>query len=185
VCALAGCGGSNGGGRAKSHASFDELIGAGQHLLDRGNDLAAARAFQQAIAKKPTSPVGYYDLGVVYGREGQRRASLTQYARALHADKNYVPALYNYGVGFVHYQPPLAIYFFRRVLALQPDSPTALLNLGLLLSAGPRGQAHALRLMKRAVLLQPSLYASIPSGLRAVVRQTKLPRRSLTGKGSS
>jgi Tfp pilus assembly protein PilF len=176
-CALAGCGGAHSGSPAKSNASFDALIGGGTRLLDRGNETAAARVFEQAIAKNPKSPVGYYDLGVVYGRLGQRRESLTQYARALHENENYVPALYNYGVAFVSSQPPLAIYFFRRVLALQPDSPTALLNLGLLVSTGSRRRVGALRLMKRAVLLQPSLEASIPPSLRSAVDHTRLPRR--------
>lgn len=177
VICLASCGSSQ--PSAKSHTSFNQLIQQGTSSLAQHHPSAAASAFRQAIHAKPNSPVGYYDLGVAYASTGQRKPSLTQYAKALSHDKNYVPALYNYGVAFMQTRPEVAMYFFRRVIQLHPDSPTALLNLGLLVhQTNPKASAHALRLLKAAAELQPSLYATLPPGLRAAVRATKLPKRT-------
>lgn len=176
ACAVVACG--SGAVKAqKSDANFADLIGAGTQLLDHGNPSAAAQLFQQAIAKNTKNPVGYYDLGVAYSREGQRHSALTQYAKALHENASYVPALYNYGVAFEQKRPGLAIYFFRKVIEIQPRSPTALLNLGLLIHQGnPKAPRAGLKPLKRAVTLQPSLYAAIPASLREAVRRTKLPK---------
>lgn len=182
TCALAACGGAH-GSTAKPDASFSDLLRAGTQLLAQGKDAAAVVAFQQAIAKQPKSAVGYYDLGVVYGREGQRHKSVVQYARALKANPNYVPALYNYGVALETKRPLASIYFFQRVIQLHPESPTALLNLGLMTYSTSAARPHALRLLKRAVILQPSLYSAIPTQLRSTVRHTKLPKPSNTRNG--
>ncbi len=191
--ALGACGGSSHHAAAqKSTASFSDLIGAGSVLLNKDNPAAAIQVFQQAIAKEPKNPVGYYDVGVAYAQEGNRKGSLTGYAEALSKNKNYVPALYNYGVAFEQTRPSLAIYFFRRVIKLQHDAPTALLNLGRLVyaqtvaasahsdAAQARARAvdrtRALRAMKLATVLEPSLIADVPASLRAKVRATKLPK---------
>lgn len=187
--ALAACGGSSHHAAKTSNASFADLIGAGAALLKQDNPAAAVQIFQQAIAKAPKNPVGYYDVGVAYAQEGNRKQSLVGYAKALSKNKNYVPALYNYGVAFEQSRPSLAIYFFRRVIQLQHDSPTALLNLGRLIYAqsaassahAVRGRANnrtrALRAMKLATVLEPALMADVPASLRAKVRATKLPKR--------
>lgn len=178
--ALTGCGGSSHHTAPKSTAGFADLIGAGAALLKQNNPAAAIQVFQQAIAKDPKSPVGYYDVGVAYAQEGNRSQSLVGYAKALSKNKNYVPALYNYGVAFETQRPALAIYFFRRVVQLQHDSPTALLNLGRLIytkNAKPAARVRALRLMKLATLYEPALIADVPAALRAAVRRTKLPKK--------
>jgi tetratricopeptide (TPR) repeat protein len=177
------CGGtaSNGSSSAASsaaNASFDDLVGAGTQLLAHGNASGASQLFAQAVSKRPHDPVGYYDLGVAHAREGRVRQSLADYGGALKADPKYVPALYNLAIAFSHRRPKIAMYFLRRTIALKPDSPTALLHLGLLSYPDPKLRARALQDLKRAIVLEPSLEASIPPALRARVRATRLVKSS-------
>jgi hypothetical protein len=70
------------------------------------------------------------------------------------------------------------MFFLRRAIELKPDSPTALLHLGLLSYPDPKLRADALQDLKRAIVLEPSLEASIPPELRARVLATHLAERS-------
>jgi tetratricopeptide (TPR) repeat protein len=168
-----------------AHASFDDLVGAGTQLLARGNAAAAAQLFHQAAAKQPQNPVGYYDLGVAHAREGLRRQSLGDYGSALKADPKYVPALYNLGIAFSERRPRVAMYFLGRAVELKPDSPTALLQLGLIAYRYPMLRPAALQDLKRATVLEPSLQSSIPVQLQARVRATRLkkPHTAASGGG--
>ena len=168
---------------AASHASFDALVGAGTQLLAHGNAAAAAQLFQQAVAKQPHNPVGHYDLGVAHAKEGLRRQSLADYAGALQADPKYVPALYNLGIAFSDQRPRAAIFYLRRAIELKPDSPTALLHLGLIGYRYPRLRSAALQNLKRAIVLQPVLIDSIPAQLRARVRATHVVNKTAATAG--
>jgi tetratricopeptide (TPR) repeat protein len=176
LATVTACGGSsaNSATSVASHASFDDLIGAGTQLLARGNAAGAAQLFEQAVKKQPDDPVGYYDLGVAQAKEGLRRQSLADYGGALKADSKYVPALYNLGIAFSERRPRVAIFFLRRAAQLKPDSPTAFLQLGLIEIRYPKLGAQALQDLKRAIVLDPSLIAHIPRQLRARVRATHL-----------
>ena len=182
LATVTACGGasSNSATSAASHASFDDLVGAGTQLLTHGNAAAAAQLFQQAVAKQPHNPVGYYDLGVAHAKEGLRRRSLADYGGALQADPKYVPALYNLGIAFSDRRPRAAIFYLRRAIELKPDSPTALLHLGLIAYRHPKLRADALQNLKRAIVLEPSLIDTIPAQLRARVRATHVVKKKNT-----
>src|SRR5205085_5791540 len=107
-------------------------VGAGVQLLRSGNIGAAEQLFQQAIAKRPNDPVGYYDLGVAYQQQGQVRRARRAYRLAINRNPHYVPALFNEAVLISGYDKPTAIFLYRQVISIKPDSPSALLNLGLL-----------------------------------------------------
>lgn len=180
LATLNACGGANNSASSAAssaaNASFDDLVGAGTQLLAHGNAAAASQLFQQAVAKHPQDPVGYYDLGVAHAREGLVRQSFADYGGALKVDPKYVPALYNLGIAYAARRPRIAIYFLRRAIQLKPDSPTALLHLGLISYGYPKLRADALQDLKRAIVLEPSLAASIPPQLRARVRATRLSK---------
>jgi tetratricopeptide (TPR) repeat protein len=182
---VAGCGGTSNvsATSAASHASFENLIGAGTQLLAHGNAAAAAQLFAQAVARQPHNPVGYYDLGVAHAKEGLRRQSLADYGGALKADPKYVPALYNLGIAFSTFRPRVAMFYLRRTIELKPDSPTALLHLGLIAYRSPKLRSDALQDLKRAIVLEPSLIGAIPSQLRARVRATHLVKRTTPSTG--
>jgi Tfp pilus assembly protein PilF len=164
---LSSCGGSaKSSSTNSSHAPFRVLIGAGMDLLRQGNSSAAQQLFEQAIAREPNNPVGHYDLGVVLQRVGDSRDALHQYRLALASDPQYTPALFNEAVVLAPRDPTLAIFDYHRIIAIKPNSPTALLNLGLLEAAVGYPHRVVLSNLRRAVALDPSLRQSVPPGLR-------------------
>jgi tetratricopeptide (TPR) repeat protein len=148
-------------------ASFSVLIGAGIHLLRQGNTNAAEQLFQQAIARNPNNALGYYDLGVVYQQQGQTDSAEREYTAALGVNPNYVPALYNKALMDGSQRPFLAIALYEKAISIQPDSPTALLHLGLLEATVTHQKPAGLSDLRKAIRLDPALRADIPASLRA------------------
>jgi tetratricopeptide (TPR) repeat protein len=166
ACSLAACGGSpSSQSTPTSIASYQTLVASGLKLLSTGNTNAAEQLFQQAITRNPKDPVAYYDLGVVYQREGDTRDALLQYRKALTANPRYVPALFNQAIIIARSNAPLAIFLYQQIIRFQPDSPTAFLNLGLLENQSKGLHPQALRDLARAVQLDPSLRGNIPPPL--------------------
>jgi tetratricopeptide (TPR) repeat protein len=167
ACLVAACGGAHTTTTQTKPAPFAVLIGAGTRLFQQGNINAAEQLFAQAVAKRPTSPVGHYDLGTAYEREGKTRLASGQYIRAIAEAPAYVPALYNEAGILAARNRPTAIFYYRRVIRLRPSSADAFLKLGLLEYAAGGIRAFALRHLAEAVRLRPSLRAEIPASVRA------------------
>jgi tetratricopeptide (TPR) repeat protein len=173
MCALSGCSGSghpSGDSATTSPARYSRtLIAAGVLLLRQGNSNAAEQLFQQAIRREPSSPAGHYNLGVVYEEQGQSSQALRQYQLAIRANPRFVSALYNEAVVIASRNPQQAISLYHRVIAIQPDSPSAFFNLGLLEVKANDG-SQAIKDLRQAVRLYPGLASKIPAPLRAQVR---------------
>jgi tetratricopeptide (TPR) repeat protein len=163
-------GGHKNSGNPDAHASYSTLVGASVTLLGKGNPGAAEQLLEQAVAKNPHSPVAYYDLGVAYQRQGNTRQAARNYLHAIAVDRNYVPALFNQAEIFSKRNAPLAIFYYRRIIHLKPDSPTAYLNLGLLEAATKALHRQAVADLTKAVKLDPSLRGQVPAPLRADVQ---------------
>jgi tetratricopeptide (TPR) repeat protein len=159
---LAGCGGST-----SSQASYATLVGEGLKLLQQANTGAATQKFQEAIKRNEANPVAYYDLGVVYQRRGNTSQAEHQYLLAIHYGPAYVPALYNLAGLLVNKFPALAVFYYRRIIRVQPHSPTAYLNLGLLEAANPGEHKLGLADLAEAIKLDPTLRADVPPLLLA------------------
>jgi tetratricopeptide (TPR) repeat protein len=158
---LGGCGGSN------PRASYATLVGEGVKLLQQGDPNGAIQRFQQAVARNNASPVAHYDLGVAYQQQGNVQQAKREYGLAIHYDPSYVPALYNQAGLFADTFPPLAIFYYRRIIRIKPNSPTTYLNLGLVEAGWPPLRKQALRDLAVAVKLDPTLRAKVPASLRA------------------
>jgi tetratricopeptide (TPR) repeat protein len=166
---LGACGGSG------SNASYGTLVAQGVKLLHQGKTDAAFQRFQQAVKRDTTSPVAHYDLGVIYQQRGQIERAKREYGLAIHYDPGYVPALYNEAGLYANTFPPLAIFYYRRIIHIQPNSPTAYLNLGLVEAGRPQLRKRALHDLAAAVKLDPSLRAAVPASLRASLPAPKNP----------
>ncbi len=156
----------NNNGNPDAHASYSTLVGASVTLLGKGNPGPAEQLLQHAIKKNPHSPVAYYDLGVAYQQQGNTRQAARNYLHAIAVDRNYVPALFNQAEIFAKRNAPLAIFYYRRIIRLKPDSPTAYLNLGLLEAATKALHRQALADLAKAVKLDPALRRQVPAPLR-------------------
>jgi tetratricopeptide (TPR) repeat protein len=146
--------------------SFSTLLGAGVALLHRDNPNAAQQLFQQAIKANSHDAVADYDLGVAFQQQNETSQALNAYDSALSIDPRYVPALYNKATISTSRTPALAISLYRRIVAIQPDAPTAYLNLGLLEAAQSGGASAAHAYLQTAITLDPALFTDIPAALR-------------------
>jgi tetratricopeptide (TPR) repeat protein len=137
------------------------LIGAGTALYKQGNYDAAAQLFNQALAVDPTNATAHYDLGTAYQAENQIDDARAQYQQAIARDPTMVSAMYNEAILDASRDPATALFLYRKVVAIKPDSPTAYLNLGVLEhQQGLKSQAG--NEFRKAISLQPSLRSLIP-----------------------
>jgi tetratricopeptide (TPR) repeat protein len=155
---------------------FDTLLNAGQVLLRQGNTSAAQQLFEQAIDQQPRSAVARYDLGVLFAQEAKNSEALEEYGRALARDPHYVPALYNEATIVSGKTPLKAMKLYRQVIRLQPDSATALLNLGLLELVAPHEQFLGIVDLRHALKLDPTLASHIPASVAAQVESPPHPK---------
>jgi len=157
------CGGSS---SSAPQASIATTLAAGSAALHQRDYWAAEQLFLQVIKRDPRDVVAYYDLGLAYQDRHDYRDALRAYARAQALDQNFVPVIFNRAVLYSRTDPQLAMFLYRKAIALQHDSPTAYLNLGLLeASQGPRLHAQAEKDLTKAIRLDPSLAGHIPASL--------------------
>jgi tetratricopeptide (TPR) repeat protein len=159
VAVLGGCSSNS---KPPPPPSASTLIGAGTVLFKQGDYNGAAQLFQQALALDPTNAVAHYDLGTAYQSENRVDEARAEYQQAIAKDPSMVAALYNEATLDTTRDPAMAIFLYRKVVAMQPDSPTAYLNLGLL-EHNQRLKAEAGVDLRKAVQMEPSLRAQIPA----------------------
>jgi tetratricopeptide (TPR) repeat protein len=139
--------------------------------MRQGEYPAAEQLFMQVISRDPHQVAGYYDLGLAYQDQHDNRSALVEYAKAQALDGHFVPVIYNRAVLSAAADPQLALFLYRRVISIQPDSPTAYLNLGLLeAQQGRQLHERAEQDLAKAVRLEPALKSRIPSALQAGLR---------------
>ena len=181
--AIVGCGNGASSSPTTAEPSFATALGAGVAALKSGNANAAQQLFAEAVARRPASAVALYDLGLAYQDEGQTRSALQAYPRALHDEPDDVQVEFNRAVIYSTSDAPLAIYLYRRVISLQPDSPTAYLNLGLLEAAAHITSAPSD--LSKAVQLDPSLITRIPPAVRATMPSAPSAPSSVPAGGAA
>lgn len=150
-------------------APIATTLAAGSAALHQRDYWAAEQLFLQVIKRDPREAAAYYDLGLAYQDQHDYRDALKAYAKAQALDQNFVPVIFNRAVLYSRTDPQLAMFLYRKAIAIQHDSPTAFLNLGLLEASqgGPLLRAQAKKDLARAVRLEPSLASRIPDSLRA------------------
>lgn len=126
-------------------------------------DLSTARSdYQQAIQLNNSNKFAHYDLGTIYGRQGNITQAVQEYQTTLGLDPNFVDALFNLAVDAAVSNPPSAEQLYRKVIALQPGNASAWLNLGFVLQ-GEAKAAEAKTDWAKATSLDPSLVSRIPT----------------------
>lgn len=162
---LAACGSST---TSLPRASIPTTLAAGSAALRQGDYWAAEQLFLQVVKRDRRDAAAYYDLGLAYQDQHDIRDALRAYAQAQALDENFVPVIFNRAVLYSRTDPQLAMFLYRKAIALQHDSPTAYLNLGLLeASQGAQLRAQAGKDLAKAIKLDPSLASHIPGSLRA------------------
>jgi tetratricopeptide (TPR) repeat protein len=146
-------------------SSANSLISQGLSAESSGQTQQALKDFNAAVAKDPSTAIGYYDLGVLYQQQlNQPTLAATEYNKALLANPSYKPALFNLAILETSTDPTSAIATYNKLLALNPNDPNVNFNLGLLLIAQNQPlQGHTA--LKKAIALDPSLAKRVPKGI--------------------
>jgi tetratricopeptide (TPR) repeat protein len=158
----AGCGS---GSPPSAASSADSLISQGLSAESHGQNQRALQDFSEAVAKNPSAPIAYYDLGVIYQQQlNKPNQAASEFNKALLADPNYKPALYDLAILETSANPLQAINLYQQLLKLNPNDPNVLFNLGLLLYAHnqvAQGKAD----LNKAISIDPSLKSRVPAGV--------------------
>ena len=146
-------------------SSANALISEGLASESHGQTQEAIKDFNSAVAKNPASAIAYYDLGVVYQQQVNDPTSAAQADnKALLANPNYKPALFNLAILQTQSDPTAAIATYTQLLKLNPNDANTLFNLGLLLIAENQPlQGHAD--LKKAIAIDPTLAKRVPAGI--------------------
>jgi tetratricopeptide (TPR) repeat protein len=124
--------GCSGGSSSTPQPNVDKTLVNGVAAQQRGDLTTAKRLYQQVLATQPGNVYAHYNLGVIAQQADKSAEALADYQAALKSNPNYVPALFNEAVIYQTTSPTKALTVYRHILALQPVSPTAQFNLGLL-----------------------------------------------------
>jgi len=158
---LAACGSSSSSTPAQT---ANANIAAGLKAEKAGNQAQAIKDFQAAIAANPADAIPYYDLGVIYQGNKDSNDAVAYYHKALLANPNYQPALFNLAIAYTPTDPTQAISLYNQLLAINPNDADVNFNLGLLLIAQNQATAgHAA--LKKAIAINPSLASRVPAGI--------------------
>lgn len=157
---VAGCSGGSSPGRP---SATDTTLNAGLAAQRNGDLDTAKQLYLKVLGRDAHNLYALYNLGVIAQHDGKAQQALSYYQKALHVNPNYVPALFNEATVVQDDNPNGAILMYRRILQIQPVSPTAQFNLGLLEAReGQTQQANAD--LTKAVQEDPSLARSGETG---------------------
>ena len=122
---------------SKRSASLWRVLG--QAELARGDAVAAAAAFVEALAREADHAETHYNHGVALQRQGDVEGAARAWQRALALDPNLEAAHYNLGVVFDRQgRSEAAVTAFTRALELAPERADAYKALGEALHAAGR-----------------------------------------------
>jgi len=126
----------------------------------RGDDRAAVRAYERAVAAEPLDSFSWNNLGLAHLRLGDTAAADRALSRALELTPDNADTLNNFATLRLYQgRPAEAEPYVRAALERNPENVQALVNFAILLLS--RGDADgALRTLERAAALEPG-YANI------------------------
>jgi Tfp pilus assembly protein PilF len=116
------------------------------------------------LASDPGNKVAYYNLGVL-AQSGNRAAEAEDYyRRSLAGDPQFLPALFNLAIlREAAGANAEAADLYKQIIARNPDHAASHFNLGLLLYAKLNDQAGGQAEIAKALKLEPTLAARLPS----------------------
>jgi Tfp pilus assembly protein PilF len=130
--------------------------------LNDGHTATAVTDFLAIVKANPRNHVAWYDLGYIAEHLNQQAQAAHDYEASLRADPTFVPALFNLAVVETSSQPVAAGNLYNKVITLDSTNADAHLNYGFIL-LGLGNRTAGLEHLARAVQLQPSLVARIPT----------------------
>ncbi|MGL4175225.1 MAG: tetratricopeptide repeat protein [Dermatophilaceae bacterium] len=143
----------------------------------------ASTTFTNVLTLDPDNKFALYNLGLLAQTRKDTRGALTFYDRALAADPNYRPALYNKAIVLEATDIDQSIALYERITAADPKASTAWFRLSI--SYGAQGDdAKAKQARDKALALDPSL-ASAPTSTAPAPGSGVAPKRTASPSPSS
>ena len=147
----------------------------GRIRLEKADSVTAEAQFLQSLAVADTLPEPYLSLAFLYNRWGQRDSALALYDRALTRLPDQPDLLFGKGATLEQmgkFDP--AVEVFQHLIELKPDHAAALNYLGYMWADKGVHLNDALKLIERAVALQPDNGAYLDSHAWALYRLGRL-----------
>ncbi len=159
LCLLAACSGSfvgPGAGQVASSSSVDKVMDA---AMQASMPDVALRVASEQVDRNPKDAMALARQGDAYRALGRDAAAESSYGKALALAADNTRAQIGLGTLLLHRDPVRAEAAFRRVIAAQPQNPTALTGLGIARDLqGDHAQAQAS--YRAALALQSDLRAA-------------------------
>ena len=125
-------------------AELNRLLATAQEAVDKQDFAAAARAYEDYLAKKPDDPTAHYNLGYVYTALSRLDDARGEYERAISlapSDPKMAPAYQNLGMILLPKDPGAAIEPLRHATELEPQDAHAKWLLGTALERSGKNAA--------------------------------------------
>ena len=142
-----------------------DLLKLGVEQGQAGNFDAAKVTFEKLLDAEADNKFAWFNLGYIAQSRNQADEAISNYDKALAADANYKPALYNKAIALEGKAPTTAIDIYRKVVSIDDKSSTAYLRLGMLLSQSGE-DAAARDAFKAAIRLDKGLTSAVPAKYR-------------------
>ncbi|MER7586736.1 tetratricopeptide repeat protein [Micromonospora sp. NPDC127501] len=142
-----------------------DLLKLGVEQGQAGNFDAAKATFEKLLDAEADNKFAWFNLGYIAQSRNQADEAISNYDKALAADANYKPALYNKAIALEGKAPTTAIDIYRKVVSIDDKSSTAYLRLGMLLSQSGE-DAAARDAFKAAIRLDKGLTSAVPAKYR-------------------
>ncbi|WP_433266120.1 tetratricopeptide repeat protein [Micromonospora vinacea] len=142
-----------------------DLLKLGLEQGQAGNFDAAKATFEKLLDAEADNKFAWFNLGYIAQSRNQADEAISNYDKALAADANYKPALYNKAIALEGKAPTTAIDIYRKVVSIDNKSSTAYLRLGMLLSQSGE-DAAARDAFKAAIRLDKGLTSAVPAKYR-------------------
>lgn len=107
--------------RDKKNEEYDILIGNAYRRMNQGSE--AFQAYREALNKNERSPEANYLLGLIFVTQKNPEMYLDYFNRALTADPNYAPALYQLYNHYFYVDAAKAMDYFNQYLAKADATP--------------------------------------------------------------
>ncbi len=118
------------------------------------------------LAAEANNKFAWFNLGFIAQSRNQADEAISNYDKALEADANYKPALYNKAIALESKAPTTSMDIYRKVVSIDDKSSTAYLRLGILLSKSG-DDAEARDAFNAAIRLDKGLASAVPAKYRA------------------
>jgi tetratricopeptide (TPR) repeat protein len=171
VGTVGGCTGPSGSssGQPKPSATASsapaDLLHQGLTQAMAGKYDDAKATFERLVAADSANKFGWFNLGYIAQLKNDPNTAIVDYDKAIAADPNYTPAMYNKAILLEKSNVDGAIELYRQILTIDSKASTTHIRLGVLLDqrgdkAGARAEFNA------AVAIDPNLRSAVPPAYR-------------------